>query len=225
MPLMRSPGKLNLRLISLLGGFCFFLSTIEFIIPKPLPFIRLGLANFPLLLALDLLPFPSFMLLAAVKITGQALISGTLFSYVALFSLGGTAVSALVMFAIRRGLGRERISLIGVSVAGALASNGMTLLLAYFLVFGDSVRYMAAPVLAMGIVTGTLLGILCENFIKKSQWYLTKAKSSQRAQREENIFKTTNSLLFSSCLSELRESKKVRKTFCLKFFKIGRAHV
>jgi heptaprenyl diphosphate synthase len=168
---MQPPGKTLLEKVSLLGGLCFFLSTLEYMIPKPLPFIRLGLANFPLLLALDILPFAYFILLAALKIAGQALISGTLFSYVFLFSMGGTAVSSLLMYALRTCLGKKRISLVGVSASGAMAFNAVTLIMAYYFVFGKSIRYAAAPILALGIVTGTLLGFLCEYFIARSKWY------------------------------------------------------
>ena len=175
MPLMQRFGnsgpKIDSRIISLFGGLCFFLSTLEYLIPKPLPFIRLGLANFPLLLALDILPFSSFLFLVGLKVLGQALISGTLFSYVFLFSLGGTAVSSLLMYAIRRIAGKEKMSLIGVSTAGALAFNGVQLVLAWCFVFGESIRYAASPILALGIVTGSLLGMLSEYFIKRSVWY------------------------------------------------------
>ena len=164
-------GNKQERGLSLLGGFCFFLSAVEFLIPKPLPFIRLGLANLPLLIAIDIMPFPSFLLLAAIKIAGQALISGTLFSYIFVFSLGGTGASTLLMYALRRGIGKGKISLIGTSAAGALASNGVQLSLAYFIAFGSSVRYVAVPVLALGLITGTLLGMASEYFIGRSLWY------------------------------------------------------
>ena len=171
MRLTRHPGRIDIRNVSLLGGFCFFLSALEYLIPKPLPFIRLGLANIPLILALDIMPFSSFVLLGCLKITGQALISGTFFSYVFLFSLGGTGVSALFMYALRRWPGKERISFIGISTAGALASNGVQLVLAFFFVFGKSIIYAAAPILAMGLVTGMLLGIGAEYFVRRSGWY------------------------------------------------------
>jgi uncharacterized membrane protein len=168
---MQPPGKTYLEKVSLLGGLCFFLSTLEYMIPKPLPFVRLGLANFPLLLALDILPFSYFVLLAGLKVAGQALISGSLFSYVFLFSLGGTAVSSLLMYALRKCLGKKMISLVGLSAAGAMAFNAVTLVIAYYFVFGKSIIYAAAPILALGIFTGTLLGILCEYFIVRSKWY------------------------------------------------------
>jgi heptaprenyl diphosphate synthase len=139
-------------------------------IPKPLPFMRLGIANLPLILALDMFPLPSFLLLTAVKILGQALITGTLFSYVFLFSLAGTAASALVMFALRRFLGR-RIGFTGLSVAGALVSNGAQLLLSRAFIFGAGVRFIAPPFLATGLVTGAALGLFCEYFTARSEWY------------------------------------------------------
>jgi Predicted membrane protein len=86
------------KTIALLGACCLFLSAVEYLIPKPLPFMRLGLANLPLMIALDIFPFGSYMILVCLKIFGQAIITGTLFSYVFLFSVTGTLFSALVMF-------------------------------------------------------------------------------------------------------------------------------
>jgi heptaprenyl diphosphate synthase len=140
-------------------------------IPKPLPFMRIGIANLPLLLALDILPFPSYMLLTAVKIFGQALVTGTLFSYVFLFSLGGTTLSALVMYALRRALGPRRISLAGVGTAGAVVSSLLQLALAWVFLFGESALYIAPPFLGAGLITGFSLGLFGEYFAGHSQWY------------------------------------------------------
>jgi heptaprenyl diphosphate synthase len=120
---------------ALLGGFCFFLSTIEYMIPKPLPFMRIGIANLPLMLALDIFPFHSFMVLAGIKVLGQALITGTLFSYIFLFSLAGTGLATISMYALRRLLGPSRVSCIGVGATGAVTSNISQLALAWFFIF------------------------------------------------------------------------------------------
>jgi len=159
------------NLIAMLGAFCLFLSAIEYMIPKPLPFFRIGLANLPLMLALDILPFPSFFILVCIKAFGQALITGTLFSYIFLFSITGTFLSALLMFFLRRSIGKDRITFIGIGTAGALVSNVSQLVLAYVFIFRESVRYIAPPFLLTGFVTGIVLGIFCEIFIQKSQWY------------------------------------------------------
>jgi heptaprenyl diphosphate synthase len=155
---------------ALLGAFCFFLSAIEYMIPKPLPFMRLGIANLPILLAADLLPLPWFLALALVKVFGMSVISGSLFSYVAIFSLAGTLTAAMVMWLARKGLGRLA-SLVGVSILGAVASNAVQMAIASVLVFGDAVRLIAPPFLATGLVTGALLGLFAERFARDSQWY------------------------------------------------------
>jgi len=155
---------------ALLGAFCFFLSALEYMVPKPLPFMRLGIANLPILLAADLLPFPWFMALALVKVVGMSVISGSLFSYVAIFSLVGTLTAALVMWGCCRLLG-SGVSAIGISILGAMASNAVQIVIAGVVVFGDAARLVAPPFLAAGLVTGTLLGAFAEAFARRSTWY------------------------------------------------------
>jgi heptaprenyl diphosphate synthase len=140
-------------------------------IPKPLPFFRIGLANLPLMLAIDLFPLQSFLVLVCIKVSGQALITGTLFSYIFLFSLTGTFLSALLMYFLRGALRKERITFIGIGTAGALVSNFSQLSLAYFFIFKENVFYIAPAFLAAGLVTGIALGAFCEVFADKSKWY------------------------------------------------------
>jgi len=168
------PGRAGGRTLALLGSLCLFLSGIEYLIPKPLPFMRIGLANLPLLLALDLFTFKDFFLLALLKVLGQGIIGGTLFSWVFLFSLAGTFASAAVMYALRALLGKKYLGFAGLGCAGAMASNGVQLALARFLVFGPAaLRYLAPPFLASGFVTGIALGLVCEYFCRHSKWYKT----------------------------------------------------
>jgi len=164
-----SPGRKNL---AMLGALCLFLSAVEYMIPKPLPFMRIGLANLPLMLALDIFPLPSFLVLVCIKIFGQALITGTLFSYVFLFSLTGTFLSAFLMFFLRRAF-KERITFTGIGTAGAFVSNLSQLALAHVFIFRENVRYIAPAFLAAGLVTGIALGIFCEIFTRSSKWFLT----------------------------------------------------
>jgi heptaprenyl diphosphate synthase len=174
---MSSPGKrapgtsdTGRRIVALLGAFCLFLSAVEYLIPKPVPFMRLGIANLPLMLALDLFPLNTFFLVAAIKILGQALITGTLFSYVFLFSAAGTLLSAFSMYGARR-LCRGRLGFAGTGVIGAMMSNSAQLVLARLFIFGVSAWYLAPPFLAMGLITGAALGFFCEHFTRRSRWY------------------------------------------------------
>jgi heptaprenyl diphosphate synthase len=157
--------------LPVLAAFCLFLSAIEYLIPKPLPFMRIGLSNLPLLLALNIFPAGLWFLLVALRIFGQALISGTLFSYVFIFSLAGGLASAILMFTLRRLCSPALVSLAGIGLAGSLASNAVQLGLAFFFVFGDGVRYLAPPFLVAGLISGLALGLFAEVFTRKSRWY------------------------------------------------------
>lgn len=164
------------KTIALLGAFCLFLSAIEFMIPKPMPFLRIGIANLPLMMALYILPFRHYLVLVGIKILGQAIITGSLFSYIFLFSLTGTLLSALTMYGLRSILGQERISYIGIGTAGAIISNISQIALAWIFIFGNSIRVIAPPFFAAGIITGISLGVFCELFTQRSQWYAEKIK-------------------------------------------------
>jgi uncharacterized membrane protein len=152
------------------AALCFFLSTIEYLIPKPLPFLRLGLANLPVMLAIGILPFRQFCALILIKILGQGLIGGTLFSYVFAFSAVGTVSSALVMLALKKAFPRGA-SFVGISVAGAFASNASQLALARWFIFGESAWYVAPPFCAVGVVTGAILGLFANRYAARSEWY------------------------------------------------------
>lgn len=164
---MRSPTRRDL--VALVSASCLFLAALEYLIPKPLPFFRLGLANLPVLLSLVLLRKRDFAVVVAAKIVGQGFVNGTLFSYVFLLSAAGSLSAALVMVAVHAVFGRW-ISLVGISVLGAAASNVAQLALAGLLVFGRSALYIAPPFLAVGVVSGTILGFIAEYYLSKSQW-------------------------------------------------------
>ncbi|MDR2095064.1 MAG: Gx transporter family protein [Treponema sp.] len=159
------------RPIALLGALCIFFSGLEYVIPKPLPFIRIGLANIPLLLALDIFPLKRFALLVLLKVLGQALITGTLFSYVFFFSLAGTVSSAACMYLFRRTAGPGILSFTGISVLGALASNVSQLVMARLFIFGGETRYLIPPLLLAALISGAGLGLFCEAFAGRSRWY------------------------------------------------------
>jgi len=163
--------------LALLGALCIFLSAAEYLIPKPLPFMRIGLANMPLLLALGMFGARDFFLLALLKVAGQGLIGGAFLSFVFLFSVAGTFASAAVMLALGR-LRGKRLSLVGISCAGAMASNGAQLLIArHPALFGEAARYLAPPFLAAGLIAGIALGIVCERFCRVSRWHALRSGS------------------------------------------------
>lgn len=151
------------------GALCLFLSAMEYLIPKPLPFFRLGLANLPILLGLRFLKLTDLVLVLFLKIFGQALLNGTLASYVFLFSAAGTLISAVVMTSVYR-FGGRHVGLIGVSLAGALASSSIQVVLAITLIFGEKARVIAPLSIGSGVFAGLIVGIFAERFVLKSSW-------------------------------------------------------
>lgn len=162
--------KNSFELLSFLAGLVFFCANIEQLVPKPLPFFRLGLSNGVLLVGIKLLSFKFFLLLLILKVLGQGIISGTLFSYVFVFSLFGTFASGLLSFLLVRFI-HKKISFIGISVLGAFASNCVQLLLAYFFVFGKGTLAFAPFLLWLGLLTSLVLGIFVTKFTEQSVWY------------------------------------------------------
>ena len=158
------------KLLPFLAALCLFLAAVEYAIPKPLPFLRLGLANLPVIVALFVLPTHDIYKLILLKIIGQALVTGTLFSYIFLFSAAGSAASGLTMLGVHLWL-KNRVSCIGLSLAGAAANNIAQLVVAYFVLFGSATRYIAPILLISGAVTGLVLGIFTQMFIEKSKWF------------------------------------------------------
>jgi heptaprenyl diphosphate synthase len=159
----------RIHTIALFAAFCLFFSVVEVMIPKPVPFFRLGLANLPLLIAVTVLPAGEVLIIIALKILGQGIVSGTLLSYVVLFSAAGSLASGGVMIGLSRWHGR-RITLVGIAVLGALASNTVQLIVSALLIFGESTRLIAPPFLLVGTVSGFLLGFIAERFYRNSHW-------------------------------------------------------
>ncbi len=113
--------------ISCLAALSLLFSALELFVPRFLPFFRLGLANIPLLMALDMSP-ASFAALVLLKGIGTSYISGNLFSLFALVSIGQSLASGAAMYVLSR-LFSSSLSIYGISLAGALTSTLSQLLL------------------------------------------------------------------------------------------------
>lgn len=192
------------ELLPVFGGFIFFLSTIELIIPKPVPFFRLGLANLPILLAINIFPFKTFFLLLLIKSVGQALVSGTLFSYIFLLSVISSLSSGIVMYSMKNLLGKS-VSYVGISIAGAFVSNGMQLLIALFFIFGKSALYIVPLLFLTGLITAVFLGVFVNKFTEDSIWYKniiegTYNFSLKNFSNEKNEYTRSNYLRLASGL-------------------------
>ena len=154
------------------ASLCLFLSSIEYAVPKPLPFMRLGLANLPVIFAVKSFRFREILLLILLKVLLAAFISGTVFSYVFLFSAAGSLASGLAVYLLYSCLnccgGTRHISNVGLCLAGALANNAAQIAVARIFIFGKQAYFIAPLLLATGLVTGLLLGLFANRFEESS---------------------------------------------------------
>lgn len=172
---MTRRSDIDIHLVALLSAVAIFLSSIEYMIPKPIPFMRLGIANLPLILALGMLTWREYFLLAVLKIVGQGIITGSLFSYIILFSSVGTIMSAVAMFATYIIL-KKQVSRIGISVMGGLFSSLGQLLISRILFFREATYVIAPLFLFSALISSVILGIFSELFIKRSTWYASQGE-------------------------------------------------
>ncbi len=143
--------------LSLLVALGLVLFLFESILPRPVPWVKPGLAHVATLLALYLYGARAALLIVVLRTAIGALILGSLFNPIFLFSLVGglSATFAMILF---KNFGHV-FSVIGVSVVGAIGHNIVQLLLAYFLVVGQHQVFLLLPgFLIPAWFTGVLVG-------------------------------------------------------------------
>ncbi|MBS3741626.1 MAG: Gx transporter family protein [Candidatus Cloacimonetes bacterium] len=152
--------KLAPNKISILAAFSILavaLFTLENFLPRPLPFLKIGLANVFVLLILWQLDFLSALIVSLIKVVLGSFISGLILTPLILFSLGGTIFSLVAMYmAIKI---KIRFSIIGISIIGAVIHNLSQLCLAYFILFPNTKLFYFLPLLlATGLGAGIITG-------------------------------------------------------------------
>jgi len=160
----------RLVLISLFVAQAAALSIVErFIsIPVAIPGVKLGLANVITLLAILMLGWKDALLIVLLRCSLAAMVGGNPISF--LFSICGGLSSTVVMAVLWQKIGR-RLSIIIISLLGAVAHNTGQLLVAA-LIIQDLRVYVYLPVLLISaLITGYIVGVItlrCHSALKKN---------------------------------------------------------
>ena len=142
--------------LGLLTAVAIVLGYFEYLLPVTgIPGVKLGLANTVLLYALYFIDVPSAILLMFLKVG----LSGLLFGGPAamLYSLAGGVLSLVVMILARKSKG---LSIVGVSVLGAVSHNIAQMVVACFVVETRAILAYLPILLFAAAVTGTLTGLI-----------------------------------------------------------------
>lgn len=151
--------------MALLTAAAVVLGYIERLIPMPgsIPGVKLGLANTVLLYAIYLLDARSAFVLMILKVG----LSGLLYAGVSamMFSLGGGLCSLVMMLLVKK-LGGSGVSIIGVSVVGAVFHNVGQTAVAALMVNTAALMGYVPFLLVAAVVTGILTGIAAKYAIR-----------------------------------------------------------
>lgn len=166
--------------IALLSAYAVGLHSIEAMIPTPVPWLRLGLANIITLTTLYLYGLRAGMTVTLVRVFIRSLLAGTFLGPAFIMSLGGGVASTFVMWGVKTTAGRL-FGPVSVSIVGALMHNVTQLFLAYLLFVRqiDAILLISPVILFAGLITGVFNGIVTNLIINK-----IKEKKKSQARRE-----------------------------------------
>lgn len=153
----------NKNRIAYLSALTLLFSYAEMLLPRFVPFFRLGLGNIAILLAFNL-SLPSFLILTVFKAITASLMAGTLFSPFFLISLGQSVVSGFVMFLMAKlnsKTNNRLFSIYGISTAGAAISAVIQIILSS-LYLGEGTAALLGPMLLFSIFSGVLTAVLSQ---------------------------------------------------------------
>ncbi len=142
------------------------LHALEIMLPTPIPWMRLGLANVMTLLALYLYGGRAAWSVSLARVGIGSLLFGRLFSPGFCLALAGTIVATSAMIVMYR-VAERRLSPIGISVVGAAGHALGQILAARLMVIQHGAIWQIFPVflfftLFAGMLTGWLAAVLLE---------------------------------------------------------------
>ncbi len=150
-------------------AFAVTIYIVENFIPKPFPFMKLGLANVVILMLLHMRNFKFAIIVGLSKTFIGGFISGTLLSPTTLLSFSGSVLSLIIMILFIKS--RINFSLIGISILGAISHNfAQIIVVRLILIKENSIFYLTPLLIILGIVTGIITGYLAIVFSRKDDW-------------------------------------------------------
>ncbi len=145
--------------LPLLAGIAIGIYAIETLIPKPLPWLRLGLSNAVILFVLVVYGLKYGLLVSILRTMVGSLLTGMFLNPFFFFGLSGGIVSTCVMWVFYV-IGKRVFSLVGISIIGALAHNMIQLFLAYLIYIKRAEVFYLLPVfILLSVITGIITGV------------------------------------------------------------------
>jgi len=156
----------KLTMLSMLLG----LSVVFNLIENSIPFIggmflgvKLGIANIIVIVVIYMYTFKDAMYISISRVFLVSLIGTGLFGPTFFFSLSGATLSTILMYVVKK---YTNLSVIGVSVVGAISHSIGQILMAIVILKTVSVIFYLPYVLILAIPTGIIVGMSAKNVLK-----------------------------------------------------------
>jgi len=173
--------------LALFSALAIALHGLEFLLPSPVPWFRLGMANILALLALFLYDARAAWSVNLVRIFVAALFLGTFLSPRFFLSLSGGVLATAAMTVSRR-LAGDRLGPVGVSVLGAAGHALGQLLCAWLLlVRHDGLWYLLPVLLLLAIGAGIVNGLVAHYLLDILRRQPAFAKQTGENQAQETL--------------------------------------
>jgi heptaprenyl diphosphate synthase len=153
--------------IALLSAYAVALHGFESLLPTPVPWLRLGLANIITLTALLLYGIRAAVMITLIRVIVSSLFTGTFLGPAFILSLGGGLTSTLAMGFVLS-IAPRLFSTVGLSLIGALFHNITQLFLAYFLFIRriEAILLISPVIIFLGTITGTVNGVISDLLVQ-----------------------------------------------------------
>ena len=147
--------------IALLSAYAIGLHGFESLLPTPVPWLKLGLANIITLVTLLLYGMSPAIMVTLIRTVVVSLFAGTFLGPGFILSLGGGLTSTVAMGTVLS-LSPRLFSIVGLSILGAFFHNITQLFLAYFLFIQriEAVLLISPFILLLGTLTGAVNGVV-----------------------------------------------------------------
>lgn len=161
---MKQSGK-NVAFYGMFVSLAFVFSYIEVLLPfsliVPIPGFKLGLANIVMLTILYVMGPKEALGISLIRIVLTGFTFGNMFSF--FYSLVGGLLSWFVMWICKK---TNRLSMVGVSVAGGISHNIGQIIVAMLVLENVAIGYYFPILLITGSLTGIVIGFVGYGMLK-----------------------------------------------------------
>jgi len=163
----------HLTRLALLAAVALILFVFEAVVPRPLPWMKLGLGNAAVLMALILFDWRGAAAVTVIKVFVGSLLTGA-FSGPTFVLACGASMTSLLLMAGGLQVGRSRVrslglSAVGLSILGACTHQVTQLALASLYLGHPGLVGLAPLFIASGLLAGAMTGLIAHFAVQRLQ--------------------------------------------------------